>query len=131
MHKKKRPLWLLVVGILSLGILTYLILNYSPSDNLSLISNHLSLIPIFLLLLFILTFSVFSFIFNNSRRGFLLGLLTISYLLLRLGGLTSPFFAILLLILFGGIELFFIKRKWFWYNQSAGRHKIFAVCIRA
>jgi hypothetical protein len=102
---------MLVVGVLSLGALTYLIMNFSPSDNLSLISNHLSLIPVFLLLIFISTFSVLSFTFNNSRRGFLLGLLVISYLLLRLNSLTSPFFAILLLILFGGIELFFMKRK--------------------
>jgi hypothetical protein len=52
-----------------------------------------------------------TFLLNNSRRGFLLGLLVISYLLLRLNGLTSPFFAILLLLIFGGIELFFVKRK--------------------
>jgi len=104
MHKKKRPFWLLIVFVLSFGALIYLALNYSPSESLS-------LIPVFFALLFISTFSLFTFLLNNSRRGFLLGLLVISYLLLRLNGLTSPFFAILLLILFGGIELFFLKRR--------------------
>jgi hypothetical protein len=111
MRKRKRPLWLLVVFVLSLGASTYLTLSVSPSNDLSLITYHLSLIPVFLLLLFSLVFSLFTFLLNNSRRGFLLGLLTVSYLILRLNGLTSPFFAILLLILFGGIELFFVKRK--------------------
>jgi len=111
MHKRTKYLWILIVGLLSFGALGYLALNYSPSENISLISNHLSLIPVFLLLLFILIFSLTTFILNNSRRGFLLGLLLVSYLILRLNGLISPFFAILLLLLFGGIELFFVKHK--------------------
>jgi len=111
MKRRKRHLWLLAVSVLSFTTLGYLILNFSPSENLSFIIYHLSLIPVFLGCLFIFIFSFFAFMLNNSRRGFLLGLLIISYLLLQLNSLTSPFFAILLLILFGGIELFFVKRK--------------------
>jgi hypothetical protein len=111
MHKKKRPFWLLVISILSLVALWYLILNYSPIFQFSISNFQFSILIPGFALLFLLVFSLFTFLLNNSRRGFLLGLLAISYLLLRLNGLTSPFFAILLLILFGGIELFFIKRK--------------------
>jgi hypothetical protein len=111
MHKKKGPIWLLIASVLSLMTLAYLILSFSPSFQFPILGFTFSVLLLAMFLLFIFTFSVFSFMFNNSRRGFLLGLLVISYLLLRLNGLTSPFFAILLLILFGGIELFFIKRK--------------------
>jgi len=110
-HKKKRPFWLVIVFILSLVGLGYFVLTFSPTSQFSILSFKFSVLIPGLTLLFIIIFSVFSFIFNNSRRGFLLGLLVISYLLLRLNGLTSPFFAILLVILFGGIELFFVKRK--------------------
>jgi len=111
MHKKRRPFWLLIVFILSLIALGYLVLNYSPVYQFSIYNFRFSILLSGLTLLFLLIFSFFTFILNNSRRGFLLGLLVIAYLSLRLNGLISPFFAILLLILFGGIELFFIKRK--------------------
>ena len=111
MKRRKRHLWLLPVSFLSLAALVYLILNFSPAFQLSIINFQFSILIPALTLLFIFIFSLFAFILNNSRRGFLLGLLIISYLLLRLNGLTSPFFAILLLILFGVIELFFVKRK--------------------
>jgi len=111
MHRKKRNFWLLLLSILSLGTLAYLVLNYSPSENLLLITYHLSLIPVSLLLLFLFIFSLFGSVLKSKRRGFLLGLLVISYLFLRLNGLTSPFFVILLLILFGAVELFFVKRS--------------------
>ncbi|HEX7542683.1 MAG TPA: hypothetical protein VF385_01205 [Patescibacteria group bacterium] len=111
MHKKRRPFWLLVVFILSLAGLGYLVLTFSPTSQFSIFNFQFSILIPGLTLLFLLIFSLTTFILSNSRRGFLLGLLVISYLLLRLNGLTSPFFAILLVILFGGIELFFIKRK--------------------
>jgi len=111
MRKRKKHLWLLILSALSLGALVYLILNVSPTDQFSIFNFQFSILIPALTILFILIFSLTTFILNNSRRGLLLGLLIISYLLLRLNGLTSPFFAILLLILFGGIELFFVKRK--------------------
>jgi len=111
MKRKKRHLWLLVVSILSLGALGYLILNLSPTDQFSIFNFQFSVLIPALTILFLLIFSLVTFLLSNSRRGFLLGLLVISYLLLRVNGLTSPFFTILLLILFGGIELFFVKRK--------------------
>jgi hypothetical protein len=111
MHKKRRPFGFLVIFILSLVGLGYLVFNFSPSSQLSIWNFQLPVLSFGLILLFLLLFSIVTFILNNSRRGFLLGFIVISYLVLRLNGLTSPFFAILLLILFGGIELFFIKRK--------------------
>ncbi|HUD04374.1 MAG TPA: hypothetical protein VMR59_00080 [Patescibacteria group bacterium] len=111
MHRKQRPIWLIAISLLLIATLGYLIFNFSPNDQFSISHTPFPILPIFLLLSFLLLFSLTTFILNNSRRGFLLGLLVISYLLLRLNGLTSPFFAILLLILFAGIELFFVKRK--------------------
>src|ERR1035437_5812290 len=110
MRKRKKYLWFLVVSLLSLCFLGYLILNFSPSFQFSILSFKFSVLGFALILLFLSLFFLFGFILN-ARRGFLLELLVISYLLLRLNGLTSPFFAILLLLLFGGIELFFVKRK--------------------
>jgi len=110
MRKKKKYLWLLVVSLLFLISLSYLILNFSPAFKFSLLNFQFSILIPGLALLFLFVFSLFSFILN-ARRGILLGLLVVSYLLLRMNGLTSPFFAILLLLLFGGIELFFVKRK--------------------
>jgi hypothetical protein len=111
MHKKRRPFWLLIFFVLSLVGLGYLVMNFSPSSQLPILKFELPILPVGLMLLFLVVFSFVTFLLNNSRRGFLLGLLVISYLLLRLNGLTSPFFAILLLLIFGGIELFFVKRK--------------------
>ena len=100
----------MVVSFLALATLGYLVLNVSPSFQFSILNLQFTILIPGLTLLFLFIFSLFSFILN-ARRGFLLGLLAISYLLLRLNGLVSPFFAILLLLLFGGIELFFVKRK--------------------
>src|ERR1035437_548803 len=111
MRKRKKYLWLLIISLLSGATLGYFILNFSPAFQFSIFSFKFSVLSFALLLLFLLLFTLTTFALNNSRRGLLLGLLVISYLLLRLNGLTSPFFAILLLILFGGIELFFIKKK--------------------
>jgi hypothetical protein len=111
MKRRKRPFWLLIISFLSLGALGYWIWNFSPDYQITISHTLFPILPVFLFLLFLFIFSLFTFLLNNSRRGFLLGLLAISYLLLRLNGLTSPFFAILLLILFAGVELFFIKRR--------------------
>src|ERR1035437_3348994 len=110
MRKRKKYLWLLIISFLSLFSLGYLVLNFSPTFQFSILNLQFTILIPGLILLFLFLFSLFGFILN-ARRGFLLGLLAVSYLLLRLNGLTSPFFAILLLLLFGGIELFFVKRK--------------------
>ena len=110
MRKRKKYLWLLFVGILSLFSLGYLIFNFSPAFQFTILKFKFSVLIPGLILLFLSIFCLFGFILN-ARRGFLLGLFAISYLLLRLNGLTSLFFAILLLLFFGGIELFFVKRK--------------------
>jgi len=111
MQREKRPFLFLIVSFLSLGALGYLVLNFPPTFQFSILNIQFSILIPGLALLFLFIFSLFSFILNNKRRGLLLGMLTIFYLLLRLNGLTSLFFAILLLILFGGIELFFVKQK--------------------
>jgi len=109
--RKRRHAWLLLVSILSLGASVYLALCFPPTYQLPVGNFLFPVLPVFLIFLFLFIFSFFSFVFKNSRRGFLLGLFVIAYLLLRLTKLTSPFFLIMLFVLFGGIELFFIKKK--------------------
>jgi hypothetical protein len=69
------------------------------------------ILPIALLLAFLFIFSLFSFLLNNKRRGFLISCFVLGYFILKLMNLTHPFFTILLLILLIMLELLFAKRK--------------------
>ena len=111
MRKRKKRFWLLLAGLVSFSAFIYTILNYSPDFQLSIVNFQFSVVAVFLCLLFFSLFFLSGFILNNQRRGALVGLYVIIYLILRLNSLTNPFFAILLLVLFGVIELFFVKRN--------------------
>jgi hypothetical protein len=111
MQRRRKPLSLLVLSILSFGVLGYLILNFPPGFNFSVINFNLSILIFSFLLLFIFLYSLFGFVLNNKRRGLLIGLFVVIYFLLRLNNLTHPFFLILLLILLVMLELLFAKRK--------------------
>jgi len=111
MHKRKRKLWLLLLAILSLVGFIYLLLSFSPSFNLQVLSFNLPVIYLFFAALFLFLFSFFAFILASKRRGLFIGLFVVIYLLLRMNHLTHPFFLIMLLVLFGCLELFFVKRS--------------------
>ena len=70
----------------------------------------LGIILAFFFLLFLSAVSLFTYLLNNTRRGFFVGILITLYFLLRFFGLTHPFFLILLLALFITLELFFSPR---------------------
>lgn len=110
-ERKKRPLLLLVLGIISLSLLIYGVYTYSPNTILPAYTLLPSLTPLalFFFLLFLSFYSLFGYIFNNNRRGLLISLFFCSYLLLRLNHLTQPFFLILLFSLFLSLELFFSR----------------------
>ncbi|HYM65076.1 MAG TPA: hypothetical protein VES68_01150 [Candidatus Sulfotelmatobacter sp.] len=111
MKRGKRPISFLILSILSLGLLVYLVLNFSPSYNFPILGFNFPVLILFFLLFFIFLYSFFSFALINKRRGLFISLFVNIYLLLRLNGLTHIFFLILLVILFGCLELFFSNRS--------------------
>ena len=120
MNRRKKSLILFILSILSFVALIYLIFFYSPSTQFTLplgalakwgIHNfQFSILPIFFLLFFIFLLSLISYLLRSPRRGALIGLLTIIYLILRMLHLNSPYFLFLLIVLFISLELFFKKR---------------------
>ena len=112
MRRKKRPIWLLVVSLLSLASLIYLILNFPPNWKFE-IGNYLKfdILYIFFTLLFTFFFPLIAFLLNNKRRGLFFGLFVLTILVLRLNYLLHPFFLILLLAFFITLELLFKRRK--------------------
>ena len=120
MRRKRRPVWLLVVSLLSLASLIYLILNFPPSHKFTILDLKIAssaynlqftILPIFFLLTFAFCFSLFAFLLNNKRRGLFFGLFVLTILVLRLNHLLHPFFLILLLAFFITLELLFKRRK--------------------
>ena len=115
MRRRKRPFWLLIISLLSFAGLIYLILNFAPTHKFTIYSPRfgeagnfqLSIVPIFFIIVFLLTFSFAAYILNNSRRALFLALFIVSYLLLRLFNLTQISFLILLLAFFIALEFFF------------------------
>lgn len=120
---RKRHFWLLIFSFLIFCALVYLVLNFDPTDQftihlpsmlrktLQLDNLPLSIPTIFFLLLFLLSFSLTSYLLNNLRRGIFVGFFTTSYFLLRFFHLTHISLLILLIALFVTLELFFSRRR--------------------
>src|ERR1035437_7245718 len=108
MRRNKRQLRLLGLAILGLIGFIYLVFNFSPSAQITILSFNLSSIYFFFAFLFLFLISVFAFVFSSKRRGVFIGRVTFIYLILRLNHLTHPSFLILLIVLFGCLDLFFI-----------------------
>lgn len=119
--RRKRPITLLTISLLSLASLIYLIFNYSPTQEFQILNfsrqlrdpataGQFSTIYVFFLLVFIFIYSTIAYLLINTKQGLLFGLFATGYLFLRFIHLTHPFFLILLLVLFISLELFFKKR---------------------
>ena len=111
MRRRRRPILLLLFSFLLFACLAYLILNFDPAYKLTIYNLQLTILPIFLALVFLSTLSLSSYLLNNSRRGLFISLFITSYLLLRFFHLTHLFFLILLIALFFVLELLFSNRK--------------------
>jgi hypothetical protein len=111
MRKRKRNILFLFLGLISIAALIYSVLNFSPTYGFTIYNLQFTILPIFFALLFSFLFFLFSFILASKRRGLFVGAFIVIYLILRLNNLTHPFFLLILLVLFGSLELFFIKRK--------------------
>ncbi|MBI4096363.1 MAG: hypothetical protein HY425_01465 [Candidatus Levybacteria bacterium] len=120
MNRRKRPFWLLVTSLLSLAGIIFLINFYSPSAQFSLplgalakggiFNFQFSILSVFFLLFFTFLLSLITYLLRSSRRAFLIGFLTIIYLIFRMLNLNSPYFLLLLIALFVSLELFFKKQ---------------------
>jgi hypothetical protein len=110
-NRRRRPLLLLVLGLVSLGSLAGLVYNYPPNVQPIIFSYSVPLLHIFILLLFSTLFCLGSFAFKSKSHGFLIATFTSIYLVFRLNNLTHPFFFILLFGLFVSLELFVSYRK--------------------
>src|SRR3989344_182351 len=111
MRRRKRPLLLLIFSLISFASLSYLIMNSDPTQKLNSYGLQLTTIPFFFILVFLSTFSLSAYILNNSRRGLLIALAIVFYLLLRFYNLTHFFFLLLLVALFFVLELLFSNHK--------------------
>src|SRR3989344_8952790 len=107
MRRGKRPIWLLVAGLLFTAFFTYIIVSTSPNYQFQITNFKFQILPFFFIAVFLFLFFSFSYIFINFRRGLFVGLFSVTYLLLRFFGLTHIFFLIILAILFLTLELFF------------------------
>jgi hypothetical protein len=99
--RKRKKLWQLILGIVSLAALLYLIIKLPP-----VFPN----IIFFFVLIFISLWFFISFLFKSAVQATLISALLSSYLLIRMWGLVHPLFIALLVILFITLELFFKKR---------------------
>ncbi|MBI3093184.1 MAG: hypothetical protein HYZ02_03045, partial [Candidatus Levybacteria bacterium] len=97
MRRRRKPFLFLFFALFSLGSLIYLISSFPPDYELRIMNHELGIIFAFFFLLFLSAFYLFSYLLNNKRRGFFIGVFITLYFLLRLFGLTHLFFLILLL----------------------------------
>jgi hypothetical protein len=110
MEKRKRPLHLLVLSILTFIVLVFVFFFIPPSSAIQ-IGIPINILLFVFPLLFILFYSLLSFLFRKKSHGVIVGALLVLYLLLRLGGFTHPLFFLILLALLLILELLFSKEK--------------------
>jgi hypothetical protein len=92
---------LLLVGLATVGAVGWLVNSTVPTTLT---------IGVFFLLVFISVVVLMSFILNNKRVAALISLGAVMVLLLRLLGLRSPLYLVLLLVVMGSLELTWKKR---------------------
>src|SRR6266702_4781946 len=111
MRYLKKNLTLFLIGILSLLLLLYLTHGFSPSYQFTFANFHISILIPFFLLFFCLIFGLIGYILKSKTQGILLGLFSVSFLLLRYYHFTHWFFFLLLFIIFILTEIIFLKTK--------------------
>lgn len=109
--RRKRPLKYLALSILSLASISGVIYFLTPSQLLPILNYKLSVMNLFLPVLFLFIFSTTTYISKSSKHGVLLGLFMVSIISFKLNNLTHPFFFLLLAALFLVLELMFAYRK--------------------
>lgn len=108
---KKRPFHFFLLSVLLTIIIGYLINTVSPNYVFMWKFLVISLVPVVMMLFVVAVFSFFTYLFHSYVQGILIGFFVGMYLVLRIVNISNIFFLILLLILFGTLELFFLKKK--------------------
>lgn len=111
MRIKKRPFHFFLLSILLTICIAYLLNNYPPSYTIVWKSFSVPLLSFVGLLFVGSIFSLCTYLFHSYVQGLLIALLVIGYLILRYINLTNIFFLLVLVALFGTLELFFLKKK--------------------
>ncbi|MDE2589935.1 MAG: hypothetical protein KGL95_09765 [Patescibacteria group bacterium] len=111
MHKKKRSVTLLLIGILGFLLLLFFTHTFSPTVLFSVVFLTVPSIIPFFLLVFVTLFGLAGFTLNSNLQGILAGLFGILFLLLRMFSFTHWFFTLLLVTLFAVVEMFFLQKS--------------------
>jgi len=99
--KRKNFLPTLILAILFWGIWTWFIFSFPPANNFLLFT--------FYFLLFLATFLTAALIFANSRKGLLIALFLILFLLFRYHHLANVLNILILAGIFISLEVYFSK----------------------
>lgn len=109
---RKRHNFLYLLLAILFGIITlYLFYNFPPTYKFSISQLQIPIIPLFLISLTGLIFSILTFIFIQKTQGIIISFFVILFLVLRLIGLSHWIFLILIIALFITVELFVLKKK--------------------
>jgi hypothetical protein len=109
--RKRHNYVYLLISILLLIILSYLFVNFSPFHKFQIFNFLLPILPIFFFLLGIFIYCLSTFLFIGKQHGAIICIFILTYILMRLIGLTHWIFLILILGLLVTTELFIIKKK--------------------
>ena len=111
MRNKKRPFHFLLLAIL-IGIgLGYVVNAYPPSATFPIAGIQIPLFPFVALAFLLCSFSFLTYFLHNYLQGLLVAIFIGTYLGMRMAGITHIFFLLVLLALFGSLELFFLKKR--------------------
>ncbi|OGH08300.1 MAG: hypothetical protein A2152_01315 [Candidatus Levybacteria bacterium RBG_16_35_6] len=110
MRRRKKNYLQLPIILLSLIGLIYLIIFINPNHNFQLFLFKIPALILFFILIFIFLSNLVSFLLRNQRRGIFFGFLSIALLLLSFYHFIHPFFIIMVLALFGVLELVFSRQ---------------------
>ena len=110
--RQRKKLWHLpIISIVSFLALIYVVFGFAPDDYILLNNFQFTVLPVGVLLLFVFLWSLVRFIFADKIQGLLVALLPTIYLILRLNKLTQPFFLVMLVLIFVGLELLIYRKK--------------------
>jgi len=109
--RKRRNFVYLLLAILFAIAVVYIFLNFPPDYKFKIGIFGIPILPFFFISLAIFIFSTITFLLIKKAQGILLVFFFLSYILMRLAGLTHWIFGLLFLALFITIELFILKKK--------------------
>lgn len=109
MRRKKNLIPTLVLALLSWSALGYFIYAFSPHTSLPLLPLDPKIV--FSLVVFLALFFSFTLLFQNTRRGFLVGLGLTTLIILRFFQFFHPLYIVLIVALLLTTELYFASEK--------------------